>query len=140
MVRPAALEGIESPGDLTAIDRHDVRDLIGEDAERDLDALDDLAKVLEEAGYLERHGERMELTARGARQIGRKVLDDLFARLRKDAFGGHRVERAGRGGEPEETAKPFALGVAYEPGVAITFRVDEVYVQTPGPGAGSRMA
>ena len=41
---------------------------------------------------------------------------------------------------PEETAKPFALGVAYEPGVAITFRVDEVYVQTPGPGAGSRMA
>ena len=41
---------------------------------------------------------------------------------------------------PEEMAKPYALGVAYQPGVAVTFRVDEVYVQTPGPGAGTRMA
>ena len=106
----AALGGVETPGDLTALDRGDVRDLIGEDAVRDLDALDDLAKVLEDAGYLERHGERMELTARGARQIGRKVLDDLFARLRKDAFGGHRMERAGRGGEPEETSKSYEFG------------------------------
>jgi uncharacterized protein with von Willebrand factor type A (vWA) domain len=106
----AALEGVEAPGDLTTIDRGDVRDLMGDDAERDLDALDDLAKVLEEAGYLERHGERLELTARGARQIGRKVLGDLFARLRKDAFGGHRMERAGRGGEPEETSKPYEFG------------------------------
>ena len=106
----AALESVESPGDLTALDRGDVRDLLGPAAERDLDALDDLARILEEAGYLERHGERMELTARGARQIGRKVLDDLFARLRKDAFGGHRVERTGRGGEPEEGSKPYEFG------------------------------
>ncbi len=106
----AALEGVETPGDLTALDRSEVRDLMGDDAVRDLNALDDLAKVLEEAGYLERHGERMELTPRGARRIGRKVLDDLFARLRKDAFGGHRLDRAGRGGEPEETAKPYEFG------------------------------
>jgi hypothetical protein len=41
---------------------------------------------------------------------------------------------------PEEIARPFALGFAYKPGVAVTFRADEVYLQTPGPGAGSRMA
>ena len=40
---------------------------------------------------------------------------------------------------PEEMARPYALGVAYQPGVAVTFRVDEVYVQTPGRGAGTRM-
>jgi len=28
----------------------------------------------------------------------------------------------------------------YPPGVAITFRVEEVFLQTPGPGAGSKMA
>jgi uncharacterized protein with von Willebrand factor type A (vWA) domain len=106
----AALEGVETPGDLTALDRSEVRDLLGADAVRDLNALDDLAKVLEDAGYLERHGDRMELTPRGARRIGRKVLDDLFARLRKDAFGGHRLDRAGRGGEPEETAKSYEFG------------------------------
>ena len=104
------LVSVETPGDLTAIDRAEVRDLLGPQAERDLDALDDLARRLEDAGYLERHGERLELTARGSRRIGQKVLDDLFARLRRDAFGGHRVDRRGRGGEPEETAKAYAFG------------------------------
>jgi hypothetical protein len=41
---------------------------------------------------------------------------------------------------PEEIARPLALGFAYRPGVAVTFRVDEVFLQTPGPGAGTRMA
>jgi hypothetical protein len=41
---------------------------------------------------------------------------------------------------PEEMARPYALGVAYRPGVAVTFRVDEIFVQTPGPGAGKRIA
>jgi hypothetical protein len=40
----------------------------------------------------------------------------------------------------EEIARPYTLGVAYQPGVAVTFRVEEVFVQTPGPGAGARMA
>ena len=38
------------------------------------------------------------------------MLDDLFARLRRDAFGGHRLDRAGRGGEREETTKPYEFG------------------------------
>ena len=41
---------------------------------------------------------------------------------------------------PDEIARPLALGLAYRPGVAVTFRVDEIYLQTPGPGAGTRMA
>ena len=104
------LDGVGGPGDLGAIDRSDVRDLLGEDAARDLDALEDLATRLEDAGYLERDGDRLELTPRGSRRIGQKVLDDLFARLRRDAFGGHRLERTGRGGEREETPKPFEFG------------------------------
>jgi hypothetical protein len=41
---------------------------------------------------------------------------------------------------PEEIARPLALGFAYRPGVAVTFRVDEVFLQTPGPGAGTKLA
>jgi len=41
---------------------------------------------------------------------------------------------------PEEIAKPLVLGFAFRPGVAIAFRVEEVFLQTPGPGAGTRMA
>jgi uncharacterized protein with von Willebrand factor type A (vWA) domain len=105
-----ALTDIDAPGDLADIDREEVRELMGDDAVRDLDALDDLARRLEEAGYLTRDGDRLELTPRGSRKIGQKVLDDLFARLQRDAFGGHRVDRGGRGGEREETTKPFEFG------------------------------
>ena len=104
------LTDIDAPGDLADIDRGQVRELLGDDAVRDLDALDDLARRLEEAGYLTRDGDRLELTPRGSRKIGQKVLDDLFARLQRDAFGGHRVDRGGRGGEREETTKPFEFG------------------------------
>jgi uncharacterized protein with von Willebrand factor type A (vWA) domain len=101
---------VETPGDLADLDRDQVRELLGADSERDLQALDDMARRLEEAGYLARRGERLELTPRGSRRIGQKVLDDLFARLSRDAFGGHRIDRAGRGGEREETTKAYEFG------------------------------
>ncbi|HEV7605437.1 MAG TPA: VWA domain-containing protein [Candidatus Limnocylindrales bacterium] len=105
-----ALSDIESPGDLARIDRDEIRELLGDDAASELDALDDLARRLEEAGYLTRDGDRLELTPRGSRRIGQKVLDDLFARLQRDAFGGHRIDRGGRGGEREEATKPYEFG------------------------------
>ena len=105
-----ALGDVEAPGDLGTIDRDRVGELLGEDAVRDLEGLDELAKQLEAAGYLTRQGDRLELTPRGSRRIGQKVLDDLFARLRRDGFGGHRIDRAGRGGEREETTKAYEFG------------------------------
>ena len=39
-----ALMDIEAPGDLASIDRDEVRELLGDDAVRDLEALDDLAR------------------------------------------------------------------------------------------------
>ncbi len=104
------LAAIESPADLGGLDHDDVERLLGPDAARDLEALDALARQLEEAGYLIHKGDRMELTPRGSRRIGQKVLDDLFAKLSRDAFGGHRIDRSGRGGEREETTKPYEFG------------------------------
>ncbi|MBF6604108.1 MAG: VWA domain-containing protein [Chloroflexi bacterium] len=104
------LDGVSGPGDLGRVDRDRVRDLLGADAVRDLDALDDLAARLERAGYLTRDGERLELTPRGSRRIGQKVLDDLFSRLRRDVFGDHRAERSGRGGERDEATKAYEFG------------------------------
>jgi uncharacterized protein with von Willebrand factor type A (vWA) domain len=104
------LAAIDSPADLGGLDRDNVTDLLGPDAARDLEALDALARQLEEAGYLTRRGEKLDLTPRGSRRIGQKVLDDLFAKLSRDAFGGHRIDRTGRGGEREETTKPYEFG------------------------------
>jgi uncharacterized protein with von Willebrand factor type A (vWA) domain len=105
-----ALADVEVPADLRDIDRDALGDVLGPDALRDLEALDALSRRLEQAGYLTRTGERLELTPRGSRRIGQKVLDDLFARLKRDAFGGHRIERAGRGGEREDTTKSYEFG------------------------------
>ncbi|MEA2613842.1 MAG: hypothetical protein QOI52_1801, partial [Chloroflexota bacterium] len=104
------LAAVEEPGDLAGRDRDATRELLGPDSVRDLEALDELARQLEQAGYLTRRGDRLELTPRGSRRIGQKVLDDLFSRLSRDAFGGHRIDRAGRGGEREETTKPYEFG------------------------------
>jgi len=43
-------------------------------------------------------------------------------------------------GFPEDIARPFTQGFAYVPGMAITFRAEAVFLQTPGPDAGSRLA
>ena len=116
--RLEALEGqldeVGSSADLGSIDRAELSELAGEEAARDLDLLDDLAARLEAAGYLAREGDHLELTPRGSRRIGQKVLDDLFARLRRDAFGEHRIDRAGRGGERSDGTKPFEFGDAFD--------------------------
>jgi uncharacterized protein with von Willebrand factor type A (vWA) domain len=105
-----ALSDVEGPADLAALDRDEVHDLLGDEGVRDLDALQALARALEEAGYLTADGDRLELTPRGTRRIGQAVLDDLFARLERDALGGHRLARSGRGGERDETTKPYEFG------------------------------
>jgi uncharacterized protein with von Willebrand factor type A (vWA) domain len=132
-----SLGDVEGPGNLADIDRDQVRELLGEESVRDLAALDELAHQLEEAGYLTRRGERLELTPRGSRRIGQKVLDDLFARLSRDAFGGHRIDRAGRGGEREETTKPYEFGDPFHLDIRGTI---ENALRRPenAPGAGFR--
>jgi len=43
-------------------------------------------------------------------------------------------------GYPEQIVKPLILGFRYQPAVAITFRVEEIFLQTPGPEAGKKIA
>lgn len=63
--------------------------------------------------------------------------DDL---ARQEAYRKALLADALAHGYPEEIARPFTQGYAYTPAVAITFRAEEVYLQTPGPDAGSRLA
>ena len=62
--------------------------------------------MLEEAGYAERTGKRLELTPRGARRLGQGVLDELFGKLRRDVFGGHENRSSGAIGERDVGSRP----------------------------------
>lgn len=74
---------------------------------------------------------------KGTYLSSRATTDEDIAR--QEAYR-HTLLAAVREAYPEEIARPLVLGFAYRPGVAVTFRVDEVFLQTPGPGAGTRMA
>src|SRR5262249_13163883 len=82
----------------------------GEEAARDLERLKELAKKLEEAGYLENKGGRLEMTARAIRKIADKALRDVFSHLKRDRFGRHVVSRRGAGGDRTDDAKRYELG------------------------------
>ncbi|MBI3249951.1 MAG: hypothetical protein HYZ50_25940 [Deltaproteobacteria bacterium] len=42
-------------------------------------------------------------------------------------------------GYPEAIVRPFILGFLYQPSVAFSFRVEEIFLQTPGPEAGKKL-
>src|SRR5215467_6907614 len=100
----------QNPKDIDKIDPAAVERLLGPEAARDLERLKDIAKKLEEAGYLERQGDRLRLTARAIRKIGDKALHDIFARLKRDRFGRHAVEHRGAGGDRTDVAKRYEFG------------------------------
>jgi uncharacterized protein with von Willebrand factor type A (vWA) domain len=104
------LRGVRDPADLEKISREQMAKLAGEEAARDLDRLQEMAKKLEEAGYLERDGDELKLTARAIRKIADKALGDVFARLKRDRFGGHALHRRGAGGDQTDETKDYEFG------------------------------
>ncbi|HEX5465761.1 MAG TPA: VWA domain-containing protein [Candidatus Limnocylindrales bacterium] len=120
------LDGAEDVASLAGIDPDEVRRLAGEEAAEDLESLQRIAEQLEQAGYVERRGGTLELTPRGTRRIGQRVLDELFSRLRDDAHGNHAIRRGGAGGERAEASvawefgRPFDLDLRATLGNALT--------------------
>ena len=56
---------------------------------------------------------------------------------RQETYRKALLDDALRVGYPDEIARPLTQGFAYTPGTAITFRAEQVFLQTPGPGAGT---
>ncbi|HEX6122579.1 MAG TPA: VWA domain-containing protein [Ktedonobacterales bacterium] len=97
-------------GDFGDLDPEQLRSLVGAEEAQALEQLQAMIKQLEADGLIKREGEHFELTSRGIRRIGQKALEDIFAKLKRDAFGKHRLPQRGTGGEREEDTKPYAFG------------------------------
>jgi uncharacterized protein with von Willebrand factor type A (vWA) domain len=104
------LRGARSLEELERLRPSDVERLLGPEARQNLEQLQEMAKKLEDAGYLEREGDELKLTARAIRKIADKALRDIFARMMRDRFGGHTVQRRGAGGDQTDEAKPYEFG------------------------------
>lgn len=104
------LRGAEEAADLDRVDAEQLRRLLGDQAAEQLERLRQLTKMLEDAGYLERKGNKLELTPRAIRKIGHKALRDIFAHLRRDRFGNHELDRRGVGVDRIDETKAYEFG------------------------------
>jgi uncharacterized protein with von Willebrand factor type A (vWA) domain len=104
------IRGVRALEDLEQVDRERVERLLGPEAAEDLQKLQELTKQLEDAGYLERQGDELSLTARAIRKIADKALRDVFAVLKRDRIGGHAIERRGAGGDQTDETKAYEFG------------------------------
>ena len=104
------IRGVRALEDLDQVDRERVERLIGPEAAEDLERLKELTKQLEDAGYLERDGEELSLTARAIRKIADQALRDVFAVLKRDRIGGHAIQRRGAGGDQTDDTKAYEFG------------------------------
>ena len=92
------------------IDNELVKELMGEEAEKELEAARELIKILEEAGYISKEDGRYELTPKGIRKIGQQALNNIFSQLKRDRNGGHNIHRTGMGNEFIEETKKYEFG------------------------------
>jgi uncharacterized protein with von Willebrand factor type A (vWA) domain len=104
------MRGVSKPSDLNEVDVERVKDLLGEDAARDVRRLREIEKMLEEAGYVERKSGRLDLTPQGVRRIGKQALGKVYQRLRAALAGEHDKPEVGRGGEITGDLKHYEFG------------------------------
>jgi uncharacterized protein with von Willebrand factor type A (vWA) domain len=104
------LERTQYGGDIDDIDMDKLRELLGDEAAETLEELKKFLEILEEAGYIRKRGNSWELTPRGTRKIGQAALGEIYAQLKKEQAGKHKVSDPGRGVERSEDTKPYEFG------------------------------
>ena len=100
-------------GDLEELDPEKLAELLGEDARRTWEQLQQLRKMLEEAGYIKGE-DRLELTPKGIRKIGQGALKELFLHLKKDRLGNHQQDLRGTSGDQLAETKPYEFGDPFQ--------------------------
>lgn len=131
------LRSVRTLEDLEQLNPERVERLLGDQAREDLDRLRELTKKLEDAGYLEREGDDVSLTARAIRKIADKALRDIFSRLKRDRLGGHTMQRRGAGGDQIDETKNYEFGDPF----LLDMRATVLNaVERRGPGTPVRLA
>jgi uncharacterized protein with von Willebrand factor type A (vWA) domain len=117
---------------LPEVDVEAIRRNLGDDAARHVVRLQKALQGLKDQGFVDRQGRQLHLTPKGVRQIGQQALRDLFAQLRDSpTLGLHRASSISRGGDREETSKPWEPGEPFALNLPKTLR-NAVLRQGPG--------
>jgi hypothetical protein len=121
-------------GAIVSEDRQTVTFLVAESVSgRILRDLRDNGRVAFTVGLVSHEAYQLKGTYASSRPADEQELALQEAYLAKLAAAARQVF-------PEEFATALIRAIPYRPSVAITFRVEDVFLQTPGPGAGSKLA
>ena len=103
--------GQDYPGaSLEDIDEEAVRRALGRKAADEVRDLRRLERELAEQGFLNRSGDRLDLTAKAVRRLGQTALRRVFADLSSAGRGGHDVHDAGQAGELTGASRAWRFG------------------------------
>jgi uncharacterized protein with von Willebrand factor type A (vWA) domain len=91
--------------DVELLEKH-----LGREALRDMQALRDLERELEEQGYLSRGADGLRLTPRAVRRLGQAALRRVFAQLDGSGRGEHDDHQTGAADEPTGLTRPWVFG------------------------------
>ena len=100
-------------GNMDEVDPTKLEELLGEDAKRTWEQLQQLIEMLKEAGYIT-DGDKPGLTARAIRKIGQKALKEVFINLKKDRLGRHELAIRGGGGDTLADTKQYEFGDPFQ--------------------------
>ena len=104
------LERTQYGGDVDEIDAEKLQEMLGDEARETLDQLKQFLEILEEAGYIRRRGNTWELTPRGTRKMGQKALGEIYAQLKKQNTGKHKIVDPGLGVDRSDDSKAYEFG------------------------------
>jgi uncharacterized protein with von Willebrand factor type A (vWA) domain len=105
-----ALRGGYPGASIEDVDEDAIRRTLGDEAAADVRRLKEIERTLERAGLITRSAGRIEVTPRGARQLGQRALSKVFERLRRDREGTHEAREAGGQAEPTGATRPWRFG------------------------------
>ena len=108
-----ALQEAIRTGDIDNIDPDKLAELLGEEARRTWEQLQELLQALRDAGYIT-GDDTPELTPRAIRRIGQKALREVFFNLKKDRLGNHELTTRGTAGDNLTDTKPYEFGDAFQ--------------------------
>ena len=132
------LRDVRDWNDLAAIDDEKFRALMGDENEEQMRQLQELTRLLEDAGYIKRGRRGYELTPQGVRKIGEKALQDIFADLKRERIGQHALRREGGAGDRTDVTKPYEFGDPFLLDIPKT--IMNAVQRGPAPGAAPAVA
>src|SRR5919197_1613237 len=132
-----SLRGDYPGASIEDVDEEALRRTLGDEAARDLRRLKEIERALEEAGLVARRGGRLEVTPRGARQLGERALVKVFEPLRRVLEAGHEYRESGGIAEPTGATRPWRFGDSGQ--IAVQRTVFNAVVRE-GPSRSPRIA